>query len=204
MFATNAAPSCYGFITVPPEEQLQPETSISHPTEPHRISILNSLRALFVKPKLSENELLDLERAIYNGALLEADRRHVTKVWIYMPFVHIYKMHARHIASNFHPESYVNNKDLFEMFRAGGLSMDTLSTMDSYTLFQKRWQENFEQQQSQEKRQLEGNKAMATDQFLCTRCWKRECTYYEMQTRSADEPMTIFITCLNCGKHWRQ
>ena len=55
-----------------------------------------------------------------------------------------------------------------------------------------------------EKRQLEGNKSMATDQFLCTRCFKRECTYYEMQTRSADEPMTIFINCLNCGQNWRQ
>ena len=68
--------------------------------------------------------------------------------------------------------------------------------MDPYKLFNQRWSEHFTQQQVQEKRQLEGNKAMATDQFLCNRCRKRECTYYEMQTRSADEPMTIFITSL--------
>ena len=26
----------------------------------------------------------------------------------------------------------------------------------------------------------------------------------EVGTRPGDEPMTIFITCLNCSKHWRQ
>ena len=43
-----------------------------------------------------------------------------------------------------------------------------------------------------------------TDQFKCGRCKSRKCTYYEMQTRSADEGMTIFVTCINCGKRWKQ
>eukprot|EP00960_Hanusia_phi_P069093 767000-Hanusia_phi.AAC.4 len=33
-----------------------------------------------------------------------------------------------------------------------------------------------------------------SDLFLCRRCQKRKCTYYQMQTRSADEPMTTFVT----------
>eukprot|EP01060_Flectonema_neradi_P009976 TRINITY_DN17122_c0_g1_i1.p1 TRINITY_DN17122_c0_g1~~TRINITY_DN17122_c0_g1_i1.p1 ORF type:complete len:515 (+),score=49.39 TRINITY_DN17122_c0_g1_i1:108-1652(+) len=41
-----------------------------------------------------------------------------------------------------------------------------------------------------------------TSMYLCTRCKKRRCTYYELQTRSGDEPMTQFISCLNCGKKW--
>jgi DNA-directed RNA polymerase subunit M/transcription elongation factor TFIIS len=40
--------------------------------------------------------------------------------------------------------------------------------------------------------------------FTCGRCKKRKTTYYELQTRSADEPMTAFITCLNCNKRWKQ
>ena len=76
--------------------------------------------------------------------------------------------------------------------------------MNQYELNASRWKAQFESQYMREKRQLEGNRSMATDIFLCKKCHKRECTYYEMQTRSADEPMTIFITCLNCGKHWRQ
>ena len=45
---------------------------------------------------------------------------------------------------------------------------------------------------------------MATsNRFKCRKCGKRECSYYQLQTRSADEPMTNFITCLNCGSNWK-
>jgi len=39
--------------------------------------------------------------------------------------------------------------------------------------------------------------------FTCTRCRKNKTTYYQLQTRSADEPMTAFVTCLNCSKKWK-
>jgi transcription elongation factor S-II len=42
-----------------------------------------------------------------------------------------------------------------------------------------------------------------TDQFKCGKCKARRAIYYQKQTRSADEPMTTFITCLNCGHEWR-
>jgi transcription elongation factor S-II len=38
----------------------------------------------------------------------------------------------------------------------------------------------------------------------CGKCGQRKVTYTEAQTRSADEPMTVFCTCLNCGKSWKQ
>lgn len=39
--------------------------------------------------------------------------------------------------------------------------------------------------------------------FQCRKCKKRKTTYYSVQTRSADEPMTNFITCLTCGNKWK-
>jgi transcription elongation factor S-II len=42
-----------------------------------------------------------------------------------------------------------------------------------------------------------------TDQFKCSRCGQRKCTYHQMQTRSADEPMTTYVTCVNCNNHWK-
>lgn len=43
----------------------------------------------------------------------------------------------------------------------------------------------------------------STDMFKCGKCGKRETSYYQMQTRSADEPMTTFHTCQNCGNRWK-
>ena len=39
--------------------------------------------------------------------------------------------------------------------------------------------------------------------FTCEKCKSNETTYYEMQTRSADEPMTAFISCFNCENRWK-
>jgi len=42
-----------------------------------------------------------------------------------------------------------------------------------------------------------------TDMFRCGKCGQRKCTYYQMQTRSADEPMTTFVRCTVCPNRWK-
>jgi len=39
--------------------------------------------------------------------------------------------------------------------------------------------------------------------YQCSKCKSMKTTYYQLQTRSADEPMTTFVTCVNCGKRWK-
>ncbi|KAJ3487860.1 hypothetical protein NLJ89_g11672 [Agrocybe chaxingu] len=50
-------------------------------------------------------------------------------------------------------------------------------------------EENFHKSLSASEKQAE------TDAFQCSRCKQRKCTYRQQQTRSADEPMTTFVTC---------
>lgn len=38
----------------------------------------------------------------------------------------------------------------------------------------------------------------------CSKCGAHKVKYYSRQTRSADEPMTIFASCLACKYRWRQ
>lgn len=42
-----------------------------------------------------------------------------------------------------------------------------------------------------------------SDLFTCGKCKKKKCTYTQVQTRSADEPMTTFVFCTECGNRWK-
>lgn len=42
-----------------------------------------------------------------------------------------------------------------------------------------------------------------SDMFKCGKCGKKNCTYTQLQTRSADEPMTTFVFCMECGNRWK-
>ena len=39
--------------------------------------------------------------------------------------------------------------------------------------------------------------------YKCRKCGGDKTTQFEMQTRSADEPMTVFISCVECGNSWK-
>lgn len=39
--------------------------------------------------------------------------------------------------------------------------------------------------------------------FKCRKCGSKKTTYYQLQTRSADEPMTTYVTCTNCDNRWK-
>lgn len=39
--------------------------------------------------------------------------------------------------------------------------------------------------------------------FTCGKCKSKKTTYRQAQTRSADEPMTTYVTCLKCDHRWK-
>ncbi|KAL6159447.1 transcription elongation factor TFIIS [Exserohilum turcicum] len=40
-------------------------------------------------------------------------------------------------------------------------------------------------------------------EFQCGKCKQKKVSYSQAQTRSADEPMTTFCECMNCGNRWK-
>uniref|UniRef100_A0A914W7Q6 TFIIS n=1 Tax=Plectus sambesii TaxID=2011161 RepID=A0A914W7Q6_9BILA len=51
--------------------------------------------------------------------------------------------------------------------------------------------------------QMSVQQGTPSDMFKCGKCLKKNCTYTQVQTRSADEPMTTFVFCRECGNRWK-
>lgn len=168
-----------------------------------RNKILAILREQF-QDMFTEEQYIQIENVILYLTFQESTKKEVMKHFENPLFEHIYQMIARRIIGNLQPSCYVQNKDLFQKIKNGDLMIEHLRTMGVMELAPSLYNDLRNRQLLREQSQLEGNKALATNRFQCNRCHKRECTYYELQTRSADEPMTIFVNCLNCGKRWRQ
>jgi DNA-directed RNA polymerase subunit M/transcription elongation factor TFIIS len=168
-----------------------------------RTRFLQLLQESF-KKSLKASMLLELEQVALAHALTEADKKYVFKNFENPLFEVLYVTASRTLLGNLITSSYVNNTELYQKLKSGQLQVEHLKTMNVMEYAPNLYAGLREKQLLREQSELEGNKALATDRFFCSRCQKRECTYYELQTRSADEPMTIFITCVNCGKRWKQ
>ncbi|XP_030543923.2 transcription elongation factor TFIIS [Rhodamnia argentea] len=98
-----------------------------------------------------------------------------------------------------------NNPDLRRKVLLGEVKPERLITMTPDEMASD--QRQLENHQIKEKALFDcergGPPKATTDQFKCGRCGQRKTTYYQLQTRSADEPMTTFVTCVNCNNHWK-
>ena len=177
-----------------------PEMDATEPaTYPLRQRVISLLAA-----RLTQEDAVTLETLLFTASLDRADKEEIYKTWTTLAFRDVYLATARRVIGNLDPTSYIGNKELWERYRTGEVTLETLVHQNFYELYPEHWNQMVDRQAKREKIQLDGDFSRATDKWLCTACKQRKCTYYELQTRSADEPMTLFIHCLNCGKRWTQ
>jgi hypothetical protein len=166
--------------------------SISNPD-----NFRNNIRAK-ISPILGEEKLSsNLEIAIYNYAIKEANSRKIIKKWDNPYFVQLYVDRLRSIYMN------LKNAELLEQLKSGEITPQTVAFMTHQEMNNGRWSKLIEQKIKRDANKFTTNVQASTDMFTCKKCRSKKCTYYELQTRSADEPATIFVTCLDCGKHWK-
>ena len=140
----------------------------------------------------------NLEKGVYNYAIREADRRNIVKKWDNPSFVHIYMDRVRSVYHN------LKEPELVDKLRKGELAPQQVAFMSHHEMNPGKWKEIIERKMMRDASKLNSNIQASTDMYTCSRCKSKKTIYYEMATRSADEQMTIFITCLDCGKNWKR
>lgn len=145
-----------------------------------------------------------LEKGIYNYVIDKCNSSFIIPIWDNPEFMDIYVSKSKSLYSNLNTKCYVGNKGLQEKIKKGKLNPYDVPFLDSYKLYPEKWNDIIEEKTKMEKILKESLKESATDLFQCPRCHKRKTIYCEVQTRSSDEPMTKFITCLECGCKWKK
>ena len=185
-----------------------PEAAADPPKPPPQPPQGHALRDALVR-YLTDDAGLDAGRAqaaevgVFNWALARAADRRVARNWRNPAFQLIYESKARSVASNLEPGGYVGNGRLRDRLDEGEFAPADVASMAPDHVFPERWREVVEAKVRRDEYITNAKTVAVTDQFRCGRCKRRECTYMELQTRSCDEPASLFIQCLACGNHWR-
>ena len=161
--------------------------------EQFRLNIRGKLNEIIENEKHSTN----LEKGIFNYALKEASSRKVVKKWDNQYFVQIYLDRLRSIYIN------LKNPEILEQIKSESIQAHTVAFMTHQEMRPDKWKELIDQKILKDKNKFEQHIEASTDTFTCRKCKGNKCTHYAMQLRSSDEPMTIFINCLNCGNRWK-
>ena len=158
---------------------------------------------IFAKIKLAKTTILKIEMGIYNASIKYAYEKIILPSWTNQEFINVYVNKAMSIFTNLKPDTYLGNKGLIKRVKEHKIAPEEIASTDIFQLFPERWQDLIDENIKREQIMIKALMQSATDQFTCPRCKARKANYVQVQTRSADEPMTTFITCLECGKKWK-
>lgn len=141
--------------------------------------------------------IINIEKGIYNQSIRIAALKYVVKKWENIYFVQIYIDRLRSV--------YMNLKDanIIKKLETGIFKPHELGTMTHQELSPDKWGKLISDKKEKDENMYVPNLDGNTDMFVCRRCKSNKCSYYQLQTRSADEPMTTFVTCVSCGNRWK-
>ena len=103
---------------------------------------------------------------------------------------------------NLDDTSYLNNKNFLNKVKDVEFDVNNIAFMSPADIFPEQWKTTKDRLDANDEYLYSKSGMFVTDEYKCGRCKERNCMAYELQTRSADEPMTTYIQCLNCGNKW--
>ena len=140
----------------------------------------------------------NLEKGILNYSIDVSNKQNIVKKWDNEFFVIIYTERLRTIMFNLN-----KNDALLEQIKNKEIKPHKLAFMTHQEMNPEKWTPLIEDKKIRDKNMYNPQIDANTDNFTCGKCKSKRCSYYQLQTRSGDEPMTTFVTCIDCGSRWK-
>lgn len=166
-----------------------------------RKECVNKLNAVIGDINISQK----VEESIYNFTIEDAKQRGLAFNWPNNQVRRIYLNKIVSIYDNLNTnKGSVHDNDLLTRLLNGSIDATNIANLTPQQIHPNNWGKLLERKYANDEFIYSNNVGIVTNQYTCSRCKKNSCEMFQIQTRSADEPMTDFITCLNCGKRWKQ
>ena len=161
--------------------------------EKFRNHIIDTLNNSIINITISKN----LEKGIYNYSIKTADELNIIKKWSNSYFVNIYLSKLKTILYN------LKNNTLLTKIINKEFKAHEIAFMSHQDMRPDLWNSLIEEKKIKDENKFSPKIEASTDDFQCSKCKSKKCTFYQLQTRSADEPMTTFVSCITCGNRWK-
>ena len=191
------------------EEEEEPSRETVHErtlTHQNDVFVHCAIRSKVIEnfTELVGDRAVELEDALLHSVVEQGVKENMDIDWNNRVFWNFYRSRAMSLYENLNPSSYVQNKETWiSKLQNGDISAHALTELSAVDLCPARWKASIEAIIESEKK-LYARNENASIFMWCSRCKKKtKCDYYQMQTRSADEPMTTFVTCLECDRKWK-
>ena len=144
-----------------------------------------------------------LENCIYVWVVADCSSKYIPSVWSNKVFKRAYITKSADISFNL---SNPNNTYFLENVISRSISLEQVPSMTHHDMYPKLRQNIFEKREQKEIANMLWNNdiSFSSGIFKCPKCKQHSTTYYSLQTRSADEPMTNYITCMSCEYRWKE
>ena len=175
-----------------------------------RATVLNKIKQFVdngskINEKTAQNIASNIEKGIFNYSIKDATSKKIVKKWTNVFFVQIYMDRVRTIVSNLERESSSSSNTenyLVSLIKVKKIKPHEVAFMTHFEMAPEKWEQLIKEKRERDKSKYDQS-IQINSEFKCRRCKSNNCTYYQLQTRSADEPMTTFVSCLNCGNRWK-
>ena len=143
-----------------------------------------------------------LELVTWNWAVSACRRDEIPLYWAEPRFRYRYTTRALSLELNL---KNPKNPVLKQRVLSGELGVKKLVNLTHQEMFPELWEQAYQKVAVRQLRREAPNAAIDAPDgaYTCGKCKSKKTVYTQVQIRSADEPMTIFCTCLQCGKNWK-
>lgn len=155
----------------------------------------------FEKALGSRSKAVNMEKGVFNWTVGFCRDICTPRAWDNPVFKKKYRFKVRDVLFNI---TNTHNQEFVQNVCSGHVKSSKVAFMSSYDIHPSLVKPIFDKLEQRNLRFLMDQKELheTKGMFTCEQCHSKSTTFFSLQTRGADEPMTNFVRCISCNARW--